>query len=113
MAANHRENTRLVGFIARRTATTPASNDNVNMCYVFESNSDGADVCCAIATAQVGCQEFNFRFRIPAGRPFVLSLCRSLVADFSNQVCCGELSRKLNFFASVASCSYAPSSFAC
>lgn len=54
MAANHRENSRLIGIIARRTV--PTSNSKVNMCYVFESDSDGADVCCSIATVQVMAQ---------------------------------------------------------
>nr|XP_039274655.1 DCC-interacting protein 13-alpha-like [Styela clava] len=49
-AAHHRENTRLFGFISRSTSVNTGV---VNTCYAFESNSDGADVCCAIATAQV------------------------------------------------------------
>lgn len=49
-AANHRENTRLFGFISRSSAV---ATGEINMCYAFESNSDAADVCCAIATAQV------------------------------------------------------------
>lgn len=46
-ASNHRENTRLFGFISRNM------DKETCMCYAFESNSDGADICCAIATAQV------------------------------------------------------------
>jgi len=41
------DNPRLLGFIARSSTSSEA------LCYTFESNADGDDVCCAINTARI------------------------------------------------------------